>query len=302
MYRFGIIAIGIAVLAVMTYGAAQQPAEMQLLLLGTGYPFPSPDRGGPSCAVIAGGKLFIVDVGRGATMRLAATGNPWGAIGAVFLTHLHSDHIDDLPDIFHCAWEFGKGTPFELYGPKGTQSVADGILQFYGPDIHVRRDLTEKLPAEGAKINVHEIKEGVVYDQPGEVKVTAFLVDHRPVEPAFGYRFDAGKHSVVISGDTRPTPNLVRFAQDADILIHEAYVGGSSKSSTQWSIRDYHTSAAEAGEAAAKAKVKVLVLTHLIPGNAPEQEFLDEAKKTFNGKIIIGKDLMVIKPGELSAQ
>jgi ribonuclease Z len=298
MHRGRFVAIGILLLALISFGRAQQTPAMQLVLLGTGYPYPSADRAGPSCAVSVGEKLFIVDAGRGSVMRLAAGGNPWSSISAVFLTHLHSDHIDGLPDLFHCAWEFGNGTPFQLYGPKGTQAVADGILQFYGPDIHIRRDLTEKLPAQGAKIDVHEIQEGVVYEAPGKVKVTAFLVDHRPVAPAFGYRFDDGKHSIVISGDTRPTPNLIRFAAGADILVHEAYVGQSSSSTARWSIRDYHSSAREAGETAEKAKVKTLVLTHLIPGNATEQDFLKEAKSAFSGKIIVGRDLMSVKPSD----
>jgi len=134
-----------------------------------------------------------------------------------------------------------------------------------------------------------------VYDAPGKVKVTAFLVDHRPVEPAFGYRFDDGKHSIVITGDMRPNPNLIRFAAGADILVHEAYLGGNSSPSDRWSIRDYHSSAKEAGDNAAKAKVKTLVLTHLIPAGATEQDFLNEAKSTFSGKIIVGRDLMRIK-------
>jgi ribonuclease Z len=302
MDRIKPIAAAILFLAFLFPGMAQQSSDMQLILLGTGYPYPSAERAGPSCAVAVGGKVFIVDAGRGIGMRLAAIGNPWAAIEAVFLTHLHSDHMDGLPDLFHSTWEFGRGTPFQLYGPKGTQTVADGIQQFYGPDIQIRRDLTEKLSPQGAKINVHEIQEGVVYEKPGEVKVTAFLVEHPPVEPAFGYRFDAGKHSIVITGDMRPNPNLIRFASGADILVHEAYLRRSSSSSTQepkrWSIQDYHSSAKEAGEAAEKAKVKVLVLTHLIPGNASEQDFLDEAKKTFSGKIIVGRDLMVVKPSE----
>lgn len=235
-------------------------------------------------------------------MRLATLGNPWKNLSAVFITHLHSDHIDGLPDVFHNAWEFGGGTPFELYGPEGTKKSADGILQFYDADIHIRRDLTEKLPAEGARINVHEIKEGVIYDKSG-VQVTAFQVEHPPVASAFGYRFDSGSHSIVITGDTRPNPNLVKFASGADILVSEAYVpdrGASAKKGDRpWSsIQDYHMSAKEAGETAEKAKVKILVLTHLIPANAPEKAFLDEAGKVFNGKILVGRDLMRVSASE----
>jgi ribonuclease Z len=302
MYRSIVAIMAILLLTILSSAATQLAPVMQLVLLGTGYPYPSPERAGPSCAIAAAGRLFIVDAGRGIGMRLAAAGNPWSSIEAVFLTHLHSDHIDGLPDLFHSTWEFGKGEPFQLYGPKGTQSVADGILQFYGPDILVRRDLTERLSPEGAKIKVHEIQEGVVFETPGEVKVTAFLVDHRPVEPAFGYRFDAGKHSIVISGDTRPSPNLIRFAEGADILVHEAYLRRSTVSGARWSIQDYHTSAREAGEMASKAKVKTLVLTHLIPAGATEQDFLDEARKAFGGKIIVGRDLMSIKLPEVPAK
>jgi ribonuclease Z len=279
--------------------SAQPGPAMQLILLGTGYPYPSGERAGPSCAVVVGQRVFIVDAGRGMVMRLAATGIPWTAIDSVYLTHLHSDHIDGLPDLFHCTWQFGEGTPFELYGPKGTQAVADGILKFYESDIHIRRDLTEKLPAEGAEIRVREIRQGVVRDLPEDIRITAFEVDHRPVEPAFGYRFDAGPHSIVISGDTRPNPNLVRYASGADILVHEAYVRTGpalgAADEKQWTIYDYHSSAREAGETAEKARVKMLVLTHLIPAGVPEQEFLNEAGKKFSGKISVGRDLMHIR-------
>ncbi len=190
-------------------------------------------------------------------------------------------------------------------------------MKFYAADIHIRRDLTEKLPPAGAKINLHTVREGVVY-QDEDVRVTAFLVDHAPVEPAFGYRFDqieknissekiaAAENpritaSIVISGDTHPNANLIRFAKNADVLIHEAYLPQIKKptdtaSDDQTWFTRYHSTAAEAGEDAARANVKLLVLTHLIPhrtGNA-DSEFQSEAAKSFHGPIIVGHDLMRI--------
>jgi ribonuclease Z len=292
-----LIAVGILVLVFFAFALAESSSTMHLVLLGTGYPFPSSERAGPSCAVIVGDRIFIVDAGRGVGMRLAAMGNPWRQISAVFITHLHSDHIDGLPDLFHNSWQFGNGRPLELYGPTGIRRAADGILQFYEADIHIRRDLTEKLPQQGALIGAHEIQEGVIYDAAG-VHVIAFAVDHRPVKPAFGFRFEYGQHSIVVSGDTRPNDSLIRHAGNADILVCEAYAGSNASPGAEgtrpWSIQDYHTSAAEAGEMAEKAKVKTLVLTHLIPPNAPEKYFLDEAKKAFSGKILVGRDLMQV--------
>jgi ribonuclease Z len=270
-------------------------AALVVLLLGTGYPRPDPDRAGPSAVIIAGDQWFVVDAGRGATMRLAATDLQYAKMRAVFLTHLHSDHTAGLPDLFTTSWQFGrKTTPLELYGPPGTKKLAGAMLDFFAEDIHLRRDLLEKHPAAGATIRTHIVREGVVYDD-GKLKITAFAVDHRPVKYAFGYRFDAGGHSIVISGDTRPTENLVRYAKDADVLVLEAYLPEHfdrvDTPEVAARLKSYHTSAEEAGELAARAGVHTLVLTHLIPGNA-DATFRERAAKKFRGEIIVGKDLL----------
>ncbi len=290
-----LVAVCVWLLVSPAPAGAQQDASMELVLLGTGYPYPDPLRAGPSCAVLAGGRAYVVDAGRGVVLRLEAAGIAWSAVRAAFVTHLHSDHIDGLPDLFHTCWQFGAGRPFELYGPEGIDGVATSILGFYAADIRIRRDLTEMLPPEGARIHAHRVAEGVVHSEPGGVRVTAFRVDHRPVEPAFGYRFESGPHSIVLSGDTRPDPNLVRFARGADILVHDAYVRAGAPTGAgprRWAIYDYHSSAREAGETAAQAGVRMLVLSHLIPRDAPERMFREEAARAYGGRIVVAKDLM----------
>jgi ribonuclease Z len=272
-------------------------AALVVLLLGTGYPRPDPERAGPSTVVIADDAWFIVDAGRGTTMRIAATNLKYTDMRGVFLTHLHSDHTAGLPDLFNTSWQFGRKTvPLELYGPLGTKKLANAMLEFFAEDIHLRRDLLEKHPAAGATIRTHIVREGVVYDD-GKVKITAFAVDHRPVVNAFGYRLESGGRTVVISGDTRPNENLVRYAKGADVLVLEAYLpehfARVDTPEVAARLTRYHTSAEEAGELAAKAGVRKLVLTHLIPGNA-EETFRERAGRAFKGEIVVGKDLMRI--------
>lgn len=271
--------------------------SIAVILLGTGFPRPDAEHAGPSTAVVVGDKWFVVDAGRGTTMRIAATPLKYEQMGGVFITHMHSDHIAGLPDLFNTSWQFGrKTTPLQLYGPAGVKQLSEGMLKFFAYDIHVRRDLIEHHPAAGATIRTHVVREGVVYDD-GEVRVIAFKVDHLPVEPAFGYRFESGGRTVVISGDTRPNANLVRYATGADILVQEAYLpehfDKRDSPAVAARLKAYHTTAEEAGEIATKAGVKVLVLTHLIPAGS-DATFLERASKTFKGQIFVGKDLQMV--------
>jgi len=275
----------------------QKPATIEVILLGTGFPRPDPDRAGPATAIIIKDRVFIVDAGRGIMLRYAATGLALKNFEAVFLTHLHSDHTSGLPDLFTSTWIFGRATPLQLYGPRGTSAMAKSLISFFAEDIHIRRDLTEMQPAAGANIDAHEISEGVIF-QDADVKITAFLVDHRPVEPAFGYKFEAGGRSVVISGDTRPSANLIKFAKNTDLLIHEAYVPDffermHNPPDVAARLKAYHTTAAEAGEVAKKAGAKKLVITHVIGELDKDDERIRQmAEATYGGNVTVGKDLM----------
>ena len=273
--------------------------SVAVILLGTGYPRPDANHAGPATAIVAGDKWFLVDAGRGATMRVAGTQLKYENLRGVFITHLHSDHTAGLPDVFITSWQFGrKATPLPLYGPAGIQQLSDAMLRFFAYDIHIRRDVIEKHPAAGATIKTHVVREGVIYDD-GDVRVTAFEVDHAPVKPAFGYRFESGGQVIVVSGDTRPNANLIRFAKGADILVQEAYLPEHfdkvDSPAIAAKLKAYHTSAEEAGEIATAAGVKTLVLTHLIPAGL-EKTFAERAAKTFHGKIIVGDDLKTIAP------
>jgi ribonuclease Z len=272
--------------------------SLAVILLGTGYPRPDANHAGASTAIVAGDRWFVVDAGRGATMRIAGTQLQYKDLQAIFLTHFHSDHTAGLPDLFITSWQFGRKTrPLELYGPRGVSRLANAMLEFFDDDIHYRRDLLEKHPAAGATIKTHVVREGVVYDD-GVVRVTAFAVDHRPVEPAFGYRFNSGGRSIVISGDTRPNANLIKFATGANVLVLEAYLPEHflkvDTPEVAARLMRYHTSAEEAGEVAAKAGVKTLVLTHLIPAGAADT-FRERAAKAFKGKIVVGEDLLRVE-------
>lgn len=276
-------------------------SALTVILLGTGFPRPDPARAASSTAIVAGGKWFVVDAGRGATMRIAGTDLNYANLKAVFLTHLHSDHTAGLPDLFDTSWQFGRKTvPLQLYGPPGTKRLANAMLEFFAEDIHLRRDLLEKHPAAGATIDTHIVKEGVIYDD-GEVKITAFAVDHKPVRYAFGYRFDSHGESIVVSGDTRPNVNLIRYAKGADVLVLEAYLpeffDKVDKPDVAARLKSYHTTAEEAGEIAAAAGVKTLVLTHLIPGN-DDETFRERASRKFKGQIVVGRDLVRIAARE----
>ena len=192
-------------------------SDFKVTLLGTGVPTPSPERFGPSTLVEAGNQKLIFDCGRGCTQRLYQQKVPFSEVTALFLTHLHSDHIVGVPDLWLTGWIVGRKTPLRVWGPSGTRQMMKHLEEAYAFDIHIRRDVDEQIAAPGVVVEAKDIEQGVVYDSGG-VKVTAFTVDHGAVKPALGYRVDYAGHSVVLSGDTRYSENLIKFAQGTDVL------------------------------------------------------------------------------------
>ncbi len=273
-----------------------------IVFLGTGMPRPDPDREGPSLAIVVGDKAYIVDAGVG-LVRQAEAAYDRGIsalakdhLDTLFLTHLHSDHTLGLPDLILTPWVMGRTEPLEVYGPVGTQAMADNIEKAYAEDIQIRTtNGLEHLNMTGYKVLVHEIQPGVVY-KDANVNVTAFLVLHGSWKEALGYRFVAGGKSIVISGDTRPAESVVQACDGCDVLIHEVYTGTAAQPPAAY-FASFHTSAAELAQIAARARPKLLVIWHYVPrGNSNQTQMVGEIQAAFHGPIVVARDLDVIAP------
>jgi len=277
-------------------------AAIRVTLLGTGNPRPVMSRFGPSILVEAGNRKLLFDCGRGATQRLHQLEIPFNQADMLFLTHLHSDHTVGIPDLWLTGWVMGRHVPLRVWGPAGTAAMMKHLEEAYAFDVHIRRDVDEQLAAEGAAVEAHDIEQGMVYEQDG-VKVTAFTVDHGVVKPALGYRVDYAGHSVTLSGDTRPSENLIRFAQGTDVLIHEvldleAYreADRTYTSAQVEKVIAHHTTGEEAGIVFSRVKPRLAVYSHVVPPDAPN--VIAEARKHYAGPLELGEDLMSIEIGE----
>ena len=286
---------------VVLAGAA--PAQdFTVTLLGTGSPQPRMDRFGPSILVEAGKEKLLFDCGRGATQRIEQRKVPFAEVDALFLTHLLSDHVVGIPDLWLTGWVRGRKVPLRVWGPEGTKEMMSYLERAYQFDIHIRRDVDEKLPSQGVVIVAKDIEQGVVYEHGG-IKVTAFAVDHGLVKPALGYRIDFAGHSAVVSGDTRYSENLVRFSEGADVLIHEVIdpdtfrlKNPAASSERVQGIVAHHTTPEQAGKVFARVKPKLAVYSHIVPGDTTD--LIPLTRKTYSGPLEVGEDLMSIEIAE----
>jgi ribonuclease Z len=292
------IALWVMVLApVATLGQG-----LKVTLLGTGSPTPAMNRFGPSTLVEAGEQKFLFDAGRGALQRLTQLKVRWPDVEGVFLTHLHSDHLVGLPDLWLTGSFLspGRKSPLRVWGPSGTKRMMAQLAQAYEYDIGIRQKDDRLLP-EDVAILAEDISEGFVYEKGG-VKITVFEVDHKPVK-AYGYRIDYAGRSVVLSGDTSVSENLIRHAQSVDLLVHEVVSPESLLRAGIPQVRvalilAQHTTPEQAGEVFSKVKPRLAVYSHIIPPSATESDLIMPTRKTYSGPVELGEDLMVIEIGE----
>ena len=294
--------------------AGTSTSVFRVHLLGTGNPMPSFERFGNATLVQAGKRHLLVDAGRGTFLRLGQVAVADDArallpgivadsvlsVEQVFLTHLHSDHVVGLPDLWLSGWLYRQDRPLHLRGPAGTVHLAEHLEKAFEFDIRVRRDTGARLPGAGARILAHEISEGVVFEDGGLV-VTAILVDHAPVEPAYAYRIDFGGRSVVISGDTRPSESLIEASKSADVLIHEVIAVDDTLAEDERikTIVSHHTTARRAGEVFARSQPRLAVFSHIVlAGNIGTGALEKQARESWKGPLWTGADLDTIEIGE----
>jgi ribonuclease BN (tRNA processing enzyme) len=310
--RRNFLGSGAALLAALPAWAADAPSsagsssKSRLTLLGTGGgPTPKPNRSASAQVIIVNGAAYVIDCGNGVARQMVLAGVPLASIRNIFVTHQHSDHNADYGNLLWLSWATTLASRVDTYGPPPLAKMTRQFLEMNDYDIKTRM-ADEGRPALKDMIAVHEIRTGGAVMRDSNVTVTAALVDHPPVRPAFAYRFDCPDRSIVISGDTRPSPNLVRLAQGADVLVHEVmYLPALEQliaaEPNAKSLREHllasHTTTEQVGRIATESGVKTLVLSHLVPGGTPviqDEVWRDAVRPYFSGNLIVGRDLLEI--------
>lgn len=278
-----------------------QNAATKLVLLGTGTPFADPTKSGPSLAIVVNNTSYIVDCGPG-VVRRAAEASKLGfpsleaaQLKTLFITHLHSDHTIGLADIILTPAVLDRNAPISVYGPVGSKKMTDDLMSAYKEDIAIRINGLEKGDAIAYQVYTNEIKEGQIY-KDSNLTVTAFNVKHGQWDNAFGFVFQTKDKKIVVSGDCTYSENLIKYAKDCDILVHEVYSDAGLKKRTQrW--QDYHstfhTSTFQLADIANKVKPKLLILNHQLTFGTSLQSLMDELKSKYAGPVINGADLDV---------
>lgn len=298
--------VSILLLACAASAGAQ---ELRLTFLGTGAPRPSAERYGPSILVEAGDEKLLVDASWGLRFRVMQAGSYdlMTGLDHVLLTHLHYDHTIGLADLWLTGWLYGRRVPLRVQGPEGTRAFMESLRSTYRWDIDYR--IKVGIPAEGIGMEAEDVEPGVIYEK-GELKVTAFDVEHMPIDlvtrehldfdgRTLGYRIDYGKRSVVLSGDTRPSDELVERAKGVDVLVHEVQVpspGATAEAKLANVSLSVHSEPEQVAEIFRKSHPRLAVYSHIIPPDVTSDEL--RAVTPYDGPMTVAHDLMMITVGD----
>jgi ribonuclease BN (tRNA processing enzyme) len=283
-----------------------QSRKTRLILLGTGGgPRPRTNRIASSQVILVNDSVYVVDCGDGVARQLVAAGVPLARLRHIFITHHHSDHNADYGNLILGAWTVGLETRVDTWGPPPLEKITRLFFEMNDYDIRIRI-ADEGKPPLVPLVHPHELTRGGRVFNDGAMKVTTAVVSHPPVQPALAYRFDTSDRSIVISGDTTPSDNLIQLAKGADVLVHEAmYLPAIDRLAARvpnaTRLKEHilasHTAAEDAGRVAQAAGVKLLVLSHLLPADDPtitDDMWIRAARMHFSGPIVVGKDLLEI--------
>jgi ribonuclease BN (tRNA processing enzyme) len=297
---------GAAALAAPAVLAQRDKPRTRIVFLGTkGGPRVGLGPSNPANLVMVNGTPFVVDCGMGVSHQLVAAGVPLETIKYIFISHHHSDHNLEYGNLAYNAWATGLSTPIHSFGPKGLEAMTQTYWELNRFDIETRIE-DEGRPDLRKLLIAKDITEDGVVLETAYVKVTAFRTPHPPITDNFAYKFETPEGVIVFSSDTNYNPKLAEFAKGADVLVHEAlYVPWVDKLVTRVKngatlkkhLLESHTAAEDVGRIADAANVKLLVMSHLVPGDldVTDEQWLTEAKKTFKGRIMVARDLMELK-------
>lgn len=288
---------------------AQTPAKprSRVVFLGTkGGPRVGLNAANPANLVVVNDVPYVIDCGAGVSRQLIAAGVPIPSLKYIFISHHHSDHNLEYGNLFYNAWAAGLSTPIHSFGPKGIEAMTAAFWELNRFDVETRIE-DEGRPDPRKLLIARDIAEEGVVLQTADVKVTAFRTPHPPIIENFAYKFETPDGTIVFSSDTAYNPKLAEFAKGADVLVHEClYVPAVDRlvvktrngATLKKHLMDSHTTTEDVGRIAAAAGVKVLVMSHFVPGDDPlvtDDDWTEGVKKNFTGKIVVAKDLMELK-------
>lgn len=274
-------------------------AGLAFTFLGTGAPPVSLRRAGPSHLVEAGGCKLLIDCGSGVSQRLVASDHRGADIDLLIVTHEHSDHLVDFYQLVISSWHQGRNRPWRVLAPAPALANLRDQYEAFARERRLRIAFEQRPDASGLDVVFEELQAGPVAGLEG-LSVTAFLVDHKPVEPAFGLTLSDGTSRIVFSGDTRLTPTLEQAAENCDLLVSEVYVesqmpvvAGIRTAATVAAVKSYHMTPQVVGDLARSRGARALAITHIVPPGADTALVAEEIRASgYAGPLIIGEDLM----------